>query len=109
MCVSRLPTDSAGLIGFCLGHHACHCVPPERTTHGLLYKGRILEGIGKDEVGSISLTSRSLTSSSVDSVSKLKSQFTVLREELNDYTKFKEIYRFAFNFGKEPDQKILGA
>lgn len=44
----------------------------------------------------------------MDSVSKLKSQFTVLREELNDYTKFKEIYRFAFNFGKEPDQKILG-
>lgn len=44
---------------------------------------------------------------SVDSVGKLKAQFTQLREELNDYAKFKEIYRFAFNFGKEPDQKIL--
>lgn len=50
-----------------------------------------------------------LTRCSVDSVAKLKAQFPSLREELNDYPKFKEIYRFAFNFGKEPDQKILGA
>lgn len=49
-----------------------------------------------------------LISASVDSVGKLRAQFTQLREELNDYAKFKEIYRFAFNFGKEPDQKILG-
>jgi len=43
----------------------------------------------------------------VDSIAKTKAQFTSLREEMNDYSKFKEIYRFAFNFGKEPDQKIL--
>jgi len=43
----------------------------------------------------------------VDSISKLKAQFPTLKEELADANKFKEIYRYAFNFGKEPDQKIL--
>jgi len=50
---------------------------------------------------------KGLTKMSVDSIAKLKAQFSALREELNDGTKFKEIYRFSFNFGKEPDQKII--
>jgi hypothetical protein len=44
----------------------------------------------------------------VDSISKLKAQFKSLYKELDDPVKFKEIYRFSFNFTKEPDQKILG-
>jgi len=43
----------------------------------------------------------------VDSISKLKAQFKTLYKELDDPVKFKEIYRFSFNFTKEPDQKIL--
>jgi len=43
----------------------------------------------------------------VDSVGKLKAQFKALRSELDDAVKFKEIYRFAFSFTKEQDQKIL--
>jgi hypothetical protein len=41
---------------------------------------------------------------SVDSVDKLKAKLPILREDLADPIKFKEIYRYAFNFMKE-DQK----
>jgi hypothetical protein len=40
----------------------------------------------------------------VDSIEKLKAKLPQLREDLTDPVKFKEIYRYAFNFMKE-DQK----
>jgi len=44
----------------------------------------------------------------IDSISKLKGQFPAFKKELDEPTKFKEIYKFAFNFAKEsPDQKII--
>jgi hypothetical protein len=38
----------------------------------------------------------------------MKSKLPDLGKDLEDPNKFKEIYRFSFNFAKEPDQKILG-
>eukprot|EP01112_Ceratiomyxa_fruticulosa_P021767 TRINITY_DN7785_c0_g1_i2.p1 TRINITY_DN7785_c0_g1~~TRINITY_DN7785_c0_g1_i2.p1 ORF type:complete len:273 (+),score=64.76 TRINITY_DN7785_c0_g1_i2:180-998(+) len=43
----------------------------------------------------------------VDSLPKIKSHLPTLRKDLDDQSKFKEIYRFAFFFAKENDQKIL--
>ncbi|KAH3742869.1 DCN1-like protein 4/5 [Pelomyxa schiedti] len=42
-----------------------------------------------------------------DNISKLKAQMKVFREEINDFTKFREVYRFAFFFAKEKESKIL--
>ena len=44
-----------------------------------------------------------------DSLDKIKAQLPVFREELKDGRKFKEIYLFAFQFGKESTQKSLRA
>jgi len=43
----------------------------------------------------------------VDSVSRLKNQLNNFKKDLEDPAKFKEIYRYAFSFAKERDQKIL--
>jgi len=43
----------------------------------------------------------------LDTVDKLKSHLKVLRSELDDQSKFKDIYRYAFGFAKEKEQKIL--
>lgn len=46
---------------------------------------------------------------SVDSVEKLIAQLPVMRKELADATKFKEIYRYSFQFAKsDKEQKSLG-
>jgi hypothetical protein len=40
----------------------------------------------------------------VDSIEKLKAKLPQLREDLTDPFKFKEIYRYAFNFMKEDEK-----
>jgi hypothetical protein len=45
---------------------------------------------------------------SVDTLEKIKGKFGMMRDELKDPTKLKEIYKYAFNFAKEdPDKKIV--
>jgi DCN1-like protein 4/5 len=48
-----------------------------------------------------------LTDLNADSLEKLKEQFKNMERELTDPVKFKEIYKFAFVFAKEKDQKSL--
>jgi len=43
----------------------------------------------------------------VDSLAKLKTQLTNFRKDLDDAAKFKEIYRYAFVYSKEKEQKII--
>lgn len=43
----------------------------------------------------------------VDTVDKLKGHLKVFKSELDDPSKFKDIYRYAFGFAKEKEQKIL--
>jgi len=43
----------------------------------------------------------------VDNISKLKSQLTNFRRDLDDNVKFKDIYRFVFGFAKEKESKII--
>jgi hypothetical protein len=43
----------------------------------------------------------------VDTIAKLKAQLPSMRLQLDDVNQFRDIYRFAFTFTKEPDQKIL--
>jgi len=43
----------------------------------------------------------------VDTIPKLKAQLPSMRLQLEDANQFRDIYRFAFTFTKEPDQKIL--
>jgi len=43
----------------------------------------------------------------VDTVDKLKSHLNIFKNELDDPLKYKEIYRYAFGFAKEKEQKIL--
>eukprot|EP01111_Echinosteliopsis_oligospora_P002512 TRINITY_DN1375_c1_g1_i1.p1 TRINITY_DN1375_c1_g1~~TRINITY_DN1375_c1_g1_i1.p1 ORF type:complete len:292 (+),score=83.16 TRINITY_DN1375_c1_g1_i1:119-994(+) len=43
----------------------------------------------------------------VDSIPKFKNELKNFQKDLDDPAKFKEIYRFAFGFAKEKDQKIL--
>jgi len=42
-----------------------------------------------------------------DSIPKMKNQLKQMQKELDDPAKFKDIYRYAFHFAKEPDQKVL--
>lgn len=45
----------------------------------------------------------------MDSVEKLIAQLPMMRKELADATKFKEIYRYSFQFSKsDKEQKSLG-
>jgi len=48
-----------------------------------------------------------LQSIGVDTLEKLKGHLNVFRNELDDPSKFKDIYRYAFGFAKEKEQKIL--
>eukprot|EP00005_Dracoamoeba_jomungandri_P005704 CAMPEP_0174250592 /NCGR_PEP_ID=MMETSP0439-20130205/723_1 /TAXON_ID=0 /ORGANISM="Stereomyxa ramosa, Strain Chinc5" /LENGTH=275 /DNA_ID=CAMNT_0015330713 /DNA_START=41 /DNA_END=868 /DNA_ORIENTATION=+ len=41
----------------------------------------------------------------VDSLEKVKEFLSKIKEELNDPVKFREIYRFAFNFAKDEEEK----
>jgi len=43
----------------------------------------------------------------VDTIDKLKGNLNTFKNELDDPSKFKEIYRYAFGFAKEKEQKIL--
>jgi len=43
----------------------------------------------------------------VDSIPKIKNQLKLMPQELDDQNKFKELYRYAFIFAKEKDQKVL--
>jgi len=43
----------------------------------------------------------------IDSVSRLKSHLNNFKKDLEDPSKFKDIYRYSFSFAKERDQKIL--
>jgi len=43
-----------------------------------------------------------------DSIDKIRGKFGMMREEMEDPNKLKEIYRFAFNFAKDdPEKKKL--
>ena len=45
----------------------------------------------------------------VDSVDKLRDKLDVLRNELKDKSKLREVYIYAFDFAKEKeDQKSIG-
>jgi hypothetical protein len=44
----------------------------------------------------------------VDTADKLKNHLKIFTSELDDPSKFKDIYRYAFGFAKEKEQKILG-
>jgi len=48
-----------------------------------------------------------LQSLGVDTVDKLKNHLNIFKAELDDPSKFKDIYRYAFGFAKEKEQKIL--
>jgi len=43
-----------------------------------------------------------------DTIDKIKMQIPRLKKELEDSTKFQAIYRFAFQFAKENEQKCIG-
>jgi len=43
----------------------------------------------------------------IDSIDKIKTQLPRLKSELEDQNKFKEIFKFAFTFAKEKEQKCL--
>ncbi|KAI9363470.1 Cullin binding-domain-containing protein [Zopfochytrium polystomum] len=42
-----------------------------------------------------------------DSIDKMKSSLAVMRSELDDPAKFKQIYQYTFNFAKQTGQKSL--
>jgi len=43
-----------------------------------------------------------------DSIDKIRGKFGMMREEMEDPNKLKEIYRFAFNFAKDdPEKKVI--
>jgi len=50
---------------------------------------------------------KGFSQSGTDSIPKMKNQLKQMQKELDDPAKFKDIYRYAFNFAKEPDQKVL--
>jgi len=43
-----------------------------------------------------------------DTLDKIRAELTKLRKELDDSTRFQAIYRYAFQFAKEEEQKCLG-
>ncbi|XP_063250636.1 DCN1-like protein 5 isoform X2 [Prinia subflava] len=50
---------------------------------------------------------KGMTSLQCDSTEKLQSKFDFLRSQLNDISSFKNIYRYAFDFAREKDQRSL--
>jgi len=47
------------------------------------------------------------TTLKIDSTSKLKNNFSQFKKDLENPAVFKEIYKYAFNFAKERDKKII--
>jgi hypothetical protein len=43
-----------------------------------------------------------------DSINALKGKLPELNAEFNDLRKFKEIYRFTFNFSRDPGSRNIG-
>ncbi|XP_048150611.1 DCN1-like protein 5 isoform X2 [Corvus hawaiiensis] len=50
---------------------------------------------------------KGMTSLQCDCTEKLQSKFDFLRSQLNDISSFKNIYRYAFDFAREKDQRSL--
>jgi len=48
-----------------------------------------------------------LTDLNADTLEKIREQFKTMERELTDPVKFKEVYKFAFTFAKEKEQKSL--
>jgi len=45
---------------------------------------------------------------SCDTLDKIKTQLPKLRKDLDDTAKFQAIYKYAFQFAKEGEQKCIG-
>lgn len=45
---------------------------------------------------------------SCDTLDKIKAQLPKLKKELDETTKFQAIYKYAFQFAKEGEQKCIG-
>ncbi|XP_027323904.1 DCN1-like protein 5 isoform X1 [Anas platyrhynchos] len=50
---------------------------------------------------------KGMTSLQCDCTEKLQSKFDFLRSQLNDISSFKNIYRYAFDFARDKDQRSL--
>ncbi|XP_008307147.1 DCN1-like protein 5 [Cynoglossus semilaevis] len=50
---------------------------------------------------------RGMTSLQCDNTERLRSKLDFLRSELNDSTVFKNVYRYAFDFSRDKDQRSL--
>ncbi|XP_021508505.1 DCN1-like protein 5 isoform X2 [Meriones unguiculatus] len=50
---------------------------------------------------------KGMTSLQCDCTEKLQSRFEFLRSQLNDISSFKNIYRYAFDFARDKDQRSL--
>ncbi|XP_072332839.1 DCN1-like protein 5 isoform X4 [Scyliorhinus torazame] len=50
---------------------------------------------------------KGMTSLQCDCTERLQSKFDYLRSQLNDLTAFKQIYRYAFDFARDKDQRSL--
>uniref|UniRef100_A0A8I6AJH3 DCN1-like protein n=1 Tax=Rattus norvegicus TaxID=10116 RepID=A0A8I6AJH3_RAT len=50
---------------------------------------------------------KGMTSLQCDCTEKLQSRFDFLRSQLNDISSFKNIYRYAFDFARDKDQRSL--
>lgn len=74
---------------------------PRGQANGLLHTRRVY-AFGKASVGALRTHQR------VDSPEKLASKKKFFESELSSPQKFKEIYKFAFFWCKNPEQKIIG-
>lgn len=70
-------------------------------------KEQWLEGWRKLQYGQMG---QPLNKPRLDTLEKIKAQIPALREELNDEQKLAQVYKFAFNFYKDPESssKNLG-
>ncbi|XP_070553241.1 DCN1-like protein 5 [Ptychodera flava] len=50
---------------------------------------------------------KGMTQLQVDSVTKLQAKFEFLRSQLNDPVLFKQIYRYAYDFARDKDQRSM--
>ncbi|XP_059820317.1 DCN1-like protein 5 isoform X3 [Hypanus sabinus] len=50
---------------------------------------------------------KGMTSLQCDCTERLQSKFDYLRSQLNDLSAFKQIYRYAFDFARDKDQRSL--
>ncbi|XP_039212207.1 DCN1-like protein 5 isoform X2 [Crotalus tigris] len=84
-------------------------VEPENVSHKMIIMLVLAWKLEAESMGFFTKEEwlKGMTSLQCDCTEKLQSKFDFLRSQLNDISTFKNIYRYAFDFARDKDQRSL--